>query len=533
MFRTLMKKQFAEIFRTYFYDQKKNTVRSPGQIVGMFILFAVLVIFVFGSICLPVCMGLCPAFVEMGYGWLYYALLAMFALIIGTFGSVFHTYTVLYAAKDNDLLLSMPIPVKHIMLSRLLSVYLMGLLYSSIPLICASAVYFLNVGVTVKSVAGAVMMLLIVSLIIFILSCGLGYVVAKISRKLKNKSITIVVLALAGLALYYYAYFNAMSAVEALVENAAIYGQQIKDSAYIIYLFGGVGTGEPLSILIFTAAVLAILAVLMYFISRSFIKIATSLSTVSSSAAKVKDSNSKSISSALRGKEFAKFLSSPTYMLNAGLGVLLIPAVGVFLLIKGPEVSAGLAAAGFGDPGIMAVAICVALSMAASMADTAVASVSLEGKNIWIPQSLPVRPLQVIHAKTSVQLILSGVPALFTAICAIIAFRMPVITAITFLSATAASVALCAMFYMFLGLKFVNLTWTNEMIPIKQGAGVLTAMLSTWGYGIAVGALYLPLIAVPGAAPVYLAVVTDVSAVLAAILYRWLSTRGEEIFANL
>ena len=533
MFKTLMKKQFAEIFRTYFYDQKKNSVRSTGQIVGMFILFAVLIIFVFGSICLPICVGLCPAFVGLGYGWLYYAMLSLFALLIGTFGSVFHTYTVLYAAKDNDLLLSMPIPVKHIMLSRLLSVYLMGLLYSCVPLICASAVYIMTVGASFKSVIGAIMMLLTVSLIIFILSCGLGYVVAKISRRLKNKSVTIVILALAGLALYYYFYFNAMSAVETLTENVAVYGQQIKDSAYIIYLFGGIGTGEPLSILIFTAAVAVLLVLLMYLISRSFIKIATSLSAVSTSAAKVKDSNSKSIASALRGKEFSKFLSSPTYMLNAGLGVLLIPVLGVLLLIKGPELLTVLSAAGGIDPGIAAVILFAALTMASSMADTAVASVSLEGKNIWIPQSLPVRPLQILNAKASVQLILSGVPTAFAAVCAIIAFRMDVITAIAFIAATAASVALCAMFYMFLGIKFVNLTWTNEMIPIKQGAGVLIALLSTWGYGIVTGALYLPLIAVPGAAPVYLAVVADIAAILAAVLYNWMSTKGEEIFASL
>ena len=36
----------------------------------------------------------------------------MLAIVLGAFGSVFNTYSSLYLAKDNDLLLSMPIPVR-------------------------------------------------------------------------------------------------------------------------------------------------------------------------------------------------------------------------------------------------------------------------------------------------------------------------------------------------------------------------------------------------------------------------------------
>ena len=40
---------------------------------------------------------------------------------MGAFGSVFNTYSSLYLAKDNDLLLSLPIPLRVIISSRLLS----------------------------------------------------------------------------------------------------------------------------------------------------------------------------------------------------------------------------------------------------------------------------------------------------------------------------------------------------------------------------------------------------------------------------
>ena len=39
MLRTLIKKQFAEIFRTYFYDQRKNKARSKGSVIAWFLFF--------------------------------------------------------------------------------------------------------------------------------------------------------------------------------------------------------------------------------------------------------------------------------------------------------------------------------------------------------------------------------------------------------------------------------------------------------------------------------------------------------------
>ena len=46
--------------------------------------------------------------------WLYFTLMGLVAIFLGAFGSVFNTYSSLYLAKDNDLLLSLPIPLRVI-----------------------------------------------------------------------------------------------------------------------------------------------------------------------------------------------------------------------------------------------------------------------------------------------------------------------------------------------------------------------------------------------------------------------------------
>ena len=122
--------------------------------------------------------------------WLYFTIMALLAIVLGAFGSVFNTYSSLYLAKDNDLLLSMPIPVRTILLSRLLSVYLMGLMYSGVVLLPAMIVYWVTVcGRAAAPLQAVCCCLLLVTIFVLTLSCALGWVVARISLKLKHQQL--------------------------------------------------------------------------------------------------------------------------------------------------------------------------------------------------------------------------------------------------------------------------------------------------------------------------------------------------------
>lgn len=181
-------KQMAEIFRNYFYDPKKNKMRSRGATIAYIALYALLMVGLLGGMFALMAVGLCGPLVEGGMGWLYYLLMGLIAVFLGTFGSVFSTYSSLYLSKDNDLLLSLPIPVRCVMASRLLGVYLLGLMYAAVVIVPGVIVYWLTAPVTAGTIVGGVLMVLIVSVIVMVLSCLLGWVVVRISLKLKNKS---------------------------------------------------------------------------------------------------------------------------------------------------------------------------------------------------------------------------------------------------------------------------------------------------------------------------------------------------------
>ena len=193
MLKLLLKKQLTEIFRNYFYDPKKNRARSKAGIIGYILLFVIIMVGMLGGMFTYLSLAICGALTAAGMDWLYFALMGLLAVLLGVFGSVFNTYSCLYLSKDNDLLLSMPIPVNVIMASRLLTVYLMGLMYSLVVILPAVIVYWVTVSVSAGVIFGCLLLMLLISVFVLTLSCALGWVVAKISLKLKNKSFITVV----------------------------------------------------------------------------------------------------------------------------------------------------------------------------------------------------------------------------------------------------------------------------------------------------------------------------------------------------
>mgnify|MGYP000538487894 FL=1 len=198
----------------------------------------------------------------------YFALMGLTAILLGAFGSVFNTFSSLYLSKDNDLLLSLPIQVSVIMISRLMSVYLMGLMYSGAVTLPAVIVYWVTVEFSVKAVAGGILYLVLISIFVMTLSCALGWIVAKISLKLKHKSFITVIISLAFFGGYYFISFQAQRLISELLANAVVYGMQVKSFAYPVYLLGMSGTGDLGALLVVMAAVLVLFAVMWLLISK-------------------------------------------------------------------------------------------------------------------------------------------------------------------------------------------------------------------------------------------------------------------------
>ena len=521
MLKTLLKKQLLELNRSFFVSSKTGKSKSSRSAAFTIVLFVFLMVFAIGGIFFYMSYMMRPL-ITFGMSWLYFSIMGATAALFGVFGSVFNTYSSLYDARDNDLLLSMPIPVRDIMAARLIGVYLMGLMYSGVVIAPAVCVYFITARPGISAVC-TVIMAIAITAVVLVLSCILGWIVAKIAVKLKNKSIITVIVSVAFLGGYYYIYFKANEIISGIVANREAIAAKVRASAYPLYIFGKALAGEVLPTVIISLLVIALLAVTWLIMSRTFLKLVISSGKTEKAVYKEKAVKRQGADRALLRREISRFLSSPSYMLNCALGSLFLIAVGIFSLIRGAWLVDILTQSNESlveyAPALSCLGVCVLSSMNIITAP----SISLEGKSLWIARSLPVSSWQILKAKLGLHLLFTCVPVLICSICFCIALGIDVIASAAVIIIPQIYTLLCAVSGLRVNLRMPNLNWSNESV---------LAMFIGWAYAIVLVALYmLSVQLLPSAlAPI---IPTVFLAVTAAISVAKLKRKGVKRFETL
>ena len=531
MIKALFKKQIMEVFSWVYFDRKNGKNRSKGGIIG----YAALYLFIFaflGVFFFQMANTLCKPLTDAGFGWLYFALMGLIAVAMGVFGSVFNTYSSLYKAKDNDFLLSLPVPPGKILMIRLCGVYLMGLMYELIIAIPTMLVYFLSVKPTVLSVIFNLLLPLILSFFVLTLSCILGFFVAAISSKVKSKNLVTVVLSLVFIAGYYYIYAQSYKILQSILAAPEKVGNSVKSIVYPFYQMGLGAEGKALPFLIFTLIVASLFFITYLVLSKSFLSVATANKGSARKTYKEKAAKVSSVEKALFFKELRRFLGSSIYMLNCGLGIIMMPIAAVAVLIKGADLSAMLSEMLGEYANVLPLLAAAAVCTICTLNDITSPSVSLEGKNLWLVQSFPIPAKKVLHAKLQLHLMLTVIPAVVLAVCVCVAFKISLPYAIAILAFTLIFIFLMALIGLALNLKMPNLNWTDPTVPVKQSLCVTLALFGGWVIISALGGIYL--LVMKFLTPlVYLIVISAVMAVIGILLLKWIDTKGAKIFETL
>lgn len=531
MLTTLIKKQIYEVFSWVYRDNRKGENRKGGAFFGFILLY----VFLFGwlgFIFFIMADGMCAPLAASGYGWLFFAIMGLIAMTFGVIGSVFNTATALYRAKDNDLLLSMPIKPRYILIARLVGVLLSGAFYELVVMLPAVIAYFVSGYATPMGIVWSLAAPLVLALLITALTCIIGWFVALIMSRLKNSSFLTMVIYLLFFGAYLYFYNKANQAIENVVANPVYYGKGMKSILYPFYMMGRGMMGESLPMLIFIATVLMLCAAVYLVLSHSFIKIATTNRGNVKPRGKARAGAQRSVNGALFAKELGRFLSSPVYMMNSGLGSLFMVLIAVLALFKGGDLIEAVAVgAPFLTKHLPAIALCGLCFSATTNVITA-PSVSLEGSGIWIAHSLPVSALQVLRAKIKLHLVFTLPPVLLLGAAVIAVIKPDALTAVLMLAVAVSTVLFTAVMGLALNLKMPNLNWTSETVAVKQGFAVMLSIFGGWGVVIALSFAYY--FTCQYLAPtLFFCLATALLLLGTALVYGWIKKRGTAIFESL
>lgn len=528
----LIKKELAMLLTIFTYGSKKGS-HTAGKTALMLVLLGFCFL-TFGTMFYGISYALCIQLIPNGLDWLLFALSGLTALSVGVIGSVFQTSAILFNAKDNELLLSMPIPPSKILFVRMLTVYVTSLFSVAMAWIPVMLSYAAEVGVSFVPFLFQILLLFIISALVTVLSSFLGWLVALASRHARNKSLFAVVLSLVLISGYFVLYFRMKDIMDYIVTHMDSIAQSIRGWGWPMWKLGLAATGDTASFLLFTAIVAVLFGLLYFVLTKTLLTILTASDAAKKAVYHERKEKQTTADSALLRKELFRFLGNPTLLLNTSFGVFVMLAGTVAVLIKQDFIRETLTGY-LKDSGFLPTTPVIVFAIVGFMTVMdmfTASSVSLEGKGIWIVQAMPVDESRVLLAKERFQIILNVIPAaiLISVLGAVLG--LDVLTIVLIIVLVASANWFSAAFGLMMNLKKPNLEWTNEAIPVKQGIPVMFTMLACWGMCGVVSVIGAFLSLFIDARPV-LAGLAVIVGLCSWLTDRWIKNKGAKIFAHL
>ena len=301
---------------------------------------------------------------------------------------------------------------------------------------------------------------------------------------MKNKSLVTTILSVAAFLVYFLLCFNLGDYITVIEENPSLVSSFISDYLGLFVLMGKAVANLDIIALLITIAVCVLpFAVVIFILSKSFLKIVTDKKSAKKAVYRKKEMKAGTISSALIKKEFQRFFTSATYFLNSFMGIIfmILIAAAIILNVNGikefiSEISTGL---GFLLPieNIMAFfGIAIIIVISAFNIPTSVC-ISLEGKTLWILQSMPLKAKDVLLAKMRAAVIATSIPNLIFAVIMSILFGLDILSITAIIIVAIAMPIFSSCFGIIINMLMPRFDWVNETLCVKQSGSTIISLL--------------------------------------------------------
>lgn len=535
MLKALLKSRLLALWASLSQGSKKK--KSSSGVV-LIVVFAFLAIYMLGAISLMF-VGMSFAFKEQGQEWAFFTLASLIASALCLFGSIFTTKTQIFESKDNELLLSMPIPPKYILISRILVLLVVNYILEALVMLPAIAIYGVMIGYSFIGFIFAILGFILIPFLTLAVSSIIAWIISFIASKIRNKTLVSTAMFIAFFAVYMYFCFS-LGNLTGSGEEMNIDVSGLKNTFIFYYLGNSVANKDFLHFLLFALTAVIPAIVTFAVISYSFIKIITTKKTAKKKEYKEKSEKASSPFKALVKKEVKRFFTSTAYIMNCGIGSIMLVILSVVVAVNSRDILNTIEVL-FSDPtqavpkeliySFIPVVIAIASSFISSMSLVSTPSISLEDKNLWILHSLPIKAKTILFAKITNHMIICAPVSIIAVIIACVALKVSVFSTILVILANIAMIALTGYFGMFLGLKFPKFDWQNENVAVKQGFAIFGSMFGSMIYAMILSVVTF-FVAVFNAT-LALIVMLIPSAILCTLLHLYFVYKSEKDFEKL
>lgn len=483
--------------------------------------------------------GMCYGLNALGAPELTLILACAAASLVSIITTVFKVGPTLFAFKDFDLVMSLPIGVRTVVMSRVLKLYGANLFFATFVMLPAAVAYLVFVPQGIAFYLLFLLTFLFIPLIPIVIASVVGTLISMLSVNFRHKNLVTIVASILLLVGYMSATMNfgrsAGNTTEELGALLADIGTAATDAIARVYppaeWYASGLQGKVWKVLLFTGVSALLFALYVIAVAKVFNRLNTKLTGHGAARrGAVREQKSAAPLMALYKKEIKRYFASPLYVLNTGVGAILLILAAAGLMVSGAE-SLAVTMEMPNLPEILGKAAPFVIAFFVCMSGTTAPSISIEGNKLWQLKALPLEASDIFAAKIMVSFTIMTPSILIAGTIFNIIFGTGIAGALLVYLVPILYMAFIACFGLYMNLLFPKFDWKSETEVIKQGTPM---MISIFG-GMAISALPVALLVYLGIDDVTLVTVAIAVVVAAAVLLMWrlLLTDGAKRFRRM
>ena len=454
----------------YSKDKKKKK-QMIGGIVGMTIIFAMIMFY---------CVMMCVGYGQIGITDAIPAMCAVMISALAFLFTIFKTNGYLFNFKEYDMLMSLPFDAKTIAGDKFLYMYIKSLPWYVSISVSMMIGYGLYADASPLVYPVWVILTFVLPIIPMLLAAFIGFLIAKVSSGFKKTNLVQTILVF----IFVIFCFSLRIIIEGIFKNdkVEVVLETVSDATgtigsyyWPVKWFAGAINGLHISDMLLLVGVSLLLFELIFIpVGKSYREINSRLKSHGAAKAyKMAVQKKRSLINTIAFKEFKRLTGSTTYMTNVLIGEILALLVGVIALFVGVDKVITMVLQGAPiTKEMLYPAIPLIIYFFIGMVPTTACSPSLEGKNFWIVQSLPIKKEILYRGKMLFNMYLTVPFAVVSTLCLCISAKAPAVNTALYLIEGIALCAFSTAWGCVCGVKHMRLDWENEVEVVKQGAAV-------------------------------------------------------------
>lgn len=471
-----------------------------------------------------------------------YIMLTLFIIlttILTLVEGIYKSQGILFDAKDNDLLFSLPIEKAKILFVRIFKLLSFQFLYNALFMIPAYVVYIYYEHPGISFYLISILMTFLLPIIPTVISSIIGYIIKAVSVKFKAKKIVQTVFTMIIFFGIFYVSLNTQGIVGEIINNAENINSVIRNVYYPAGAYIDLIQNFNLTTLLILIAINIVPLVIFIMIASKFYFGIISKSSEKGSSKKLKNIESKvkvkSKLSALVSKELKRYFSSTVYIFNTSVGLILLLIVTIAMSVNINGVISTITEGegmGFDIIPLMPKIFLCLVTYTACMTSITSSSISLEGKSFNITKSLPTSVDTILLSKILMSCIITIPVILISDLIFFIAFKVGIIDILFILAISILMPIFMEIIGLFTNLKYPKMNASSDTEVVKQSMSTTIAVFSGMILGLVFAVLMVAATQTPNT-NLFVLIELIVLAIVILALWKKLKKYGNKRFKEI